>query len=111
MKRPSMDRTFVLASGAYARVLVERRCRHCGMWLSGSDVGHSSLQRLMAGGRAICTDKGTGRARVRVFTAMPTEKQREQIERAYVGNPEFHPLLAWQLATVPEKAEAMAKVK
>ena len=98
------DHVVVLKSGAYARILVERRCAECGQWLSGRDCGHSTFGRLI-NGHAICTGKGVGRKRTRIWSAMPTEQQREQVVKRYPGHPEYHPLLKWRTATVLERQE------
>lgn len=99
-----MDTVVTLQSQDMARVLVERRCVKCGMWLSGSDLGHSSLAQLTQG---ICQGKGAGKFRRRVFVTTLTERQRIQVENAYSGHPEFHPLLKWRKATLDEKREAV----
>lgn len=102
------DTNLTLASGAYARILVEQRCAECGTWLTGGDLGHSSLSRLSAG-LNICTGKGAGRKRTRIFTAMPTEKQRAQVAANYDDHPEYHPLLRWRTATVLERHEIRSR--
>lgn len=96
-----------LGNRTLARVLVERRCAACGMWLTGGDSGHGSLTGL-ANGRKVCTGKGAGRVRRRVFLVTLSEREADQVARVYGGHAEYHPLLHWRRATPEERRQAVA---
>jgi hypothetical protein len=97
--------TIDLPDGRIARVLVEQRCERCRMWLEGEDAGHGSLDTFATTG--ICTGKGAGRKRTRVFVASPTDRERRQIAEHFNGHAEYHYTLRWHIATPAERREAL----
>jgi hypothetical protein len=101
------DQVVELDRETIARVLVEQRCRDCGTWLTGGEVGHTSLERLVSG-QMICRGRGAGRRRTSVLVASPTERQRDQIVRWYNGRAEWHPGVRWRRPTVAERRRALA---